>query len=62
VAMKYLTCEVNWNMAFVRLGLYTLTFVTALIIQELEKCYSDISSATVRYIVPFIAVRIMLLK
>jgi len=49
-------------MASVRLGLYTLTFVTALIIQELGKSYGDILSATVKYIVPFIAVRIMLLK
>jgi len=57
-----LPLEVDWNMASVRLGLYTLTFVTALIIQELGKSYGDILSATVKYIVPFIAVRIMLLK
>jgi hypothetical protein len=53
--------EVHWNMASVPLGLYTLSIVTALMIQELGKCYSDVSSATVRNIVPFIAVRIMLL-
>jgi len=53
---------VYWNMPSVRMGLYTLTFVTALIKQALGKCYSDILTATVRYIVPFIAVRIMLLK
>jgi hypothetical protein len=46
-------------MASVRLGLYALAFITALIIQELGKCYSDILSASVRYIVPFIAVRIV---
>jgi len=57
-----LPSDVNWNMASVRMGLHTLTFVTALIKQELGKCYSDILLATVRYIVPFIAVRILLLK